>query len=80
MKKRFEKTSDEWKMFTEFWALCQEVWEVENDTAYWEDAVNKVNAFGNKWGEKISLGRHMAVALMNYLEDKEKERKNGKTE
>lgn len=78
MQKRFEKTSDEWKMFTEFWALCQEVWVVENDMAYWEDAVNKVNAFGNKWGKKISLGRHMAVALMNYLEDKEKERKYGK--
>lgn len=56
---KFNKGSEEWMMFTDYWQLCQKYWEVEEDNdKYWEDLTKEVINFPERHG-----GDKFAVAL-----------------
>lgn len=73
--KRFEKGSEEWQMFTDFWKLCQKYWEPEQTDEYWECAVKEFDSFYKKY--RTPYAKHLAVGMLNALEETEKgKRKN----
>ncbi len=70
-KAKFNKGSEEWMMFTDFWMLCQTYWEVEKQDEYWQSLIDKVNEFCEKYKE-IPLAKQLANAIMNAQEEKYK--------
>ena len=69
---KFDKGSEEWMMFTEYWALCQSVWQTEDSDEYWQEAINKCKAFGEKYqGVFGDFSIWLAKSLLfGYLEKK----------
>ena len=63
--KKFEKGSPEWNLFSDYWALCQKFWEVEESNEYWKEAVNEVKAFAHKY---MDIDKRFVLTLANgYL-------------
>ena len=71
--KKFNKGSEEWIMFTDFWNLCQKYWIVEDSDAYWESVIRSANDFQKKYNH-ILLSRRLALAFVDALEDSFKKR------
>ena len=69
---KFNKGSEEWLMFMDFWQLCQKYWQVETNDKYWENLINSANDFCVKYKE-ISLSRKLALALIEAMEENYKE-------
>lgn len=74
---KFQKGTEEWLMFMDYWNLCQRHWIVEKADDYWEQLIRETNVFIAKY-ENIELAKNMALAFMNTQEQKLKEQ-NGKT-
>lgn len=70
---KFNKGSEEWMMFTDFWQLCQKYWEVENADEYWERLIADTNSFCEKYKE-IPLARNLGYSVIQTQEKKYKER------
>lgn len=66
---KFQKGSEEWLMFTEFWKLCQDYWEIENSDTYWQALIDECNRFADKF-KACTLSKRLVLAL---LDDKDKE-------
>lgn len=66
---RFEKGSEEWMMFMDFWQLCQKYWIPEKDDKYWDDFAEELRLFDKKFSE-IPMARHLAFAILNFMEEK----------
>ena len=66
--KKFNKGSEEWMMFTDFWNLCQKYWIVEDQDEYWESVIRSANDFQKKYNH-ILLSRRLALAFVDALED-----------
>ncbi len=64
-KKKFLKGSEEWILFMDYWALCQELWEPEDTETYWEDVVKKTEEFCGKHEGKFALS--LSTALSSEL-------------
>ena len=69
--KKFERGSEEWMMFTDFWNLCQKYWIVENTDEYWDSLVNNAREFYEKY-KNIHLSENLAIALLNSQDEKSK--------
>lgn len=65
---KFNKGSEEWLMFTDFWKLCQKYWQVESSDEYWESLIDCTNDFYEKYRE-IPLARRLSFALIEAMED-----------
>lgn len=74
--KKFNKGSEEWIMFMDFWNLCQEYWEIEDTDEYWENLVKNADIFYRKHNHRFA--RELAIAFVNYLEYVSKGKINGK--
>lgn len=74
--KKFNQGSEEWMMFTDFWKLCQEIWEPEHPDEYWFDAKKKIDAFREKHKD-ISLSSKLAMAILRDIEERYKMKKRG---
>ena len=61
---RFEKGSEAWVLFMDFYNLTQELWGIENTESYWDGVRDAVDAFAAKHG---AFGVGMGVALLNEL-------------
>lgn len=71
--KRFEKDSEEWKMFTEFWKICQQFWEPEDNDEYWEEVVNATDDFYKKYRSSNDVfAKGITLSLVDMLEEKSK--------
>lgn len=66
--KKFNKGSEEWMMFMDFWNLCQKYWIVEDTDEYWEGVIRSANDFQKKYNH-ILLSRRLALAFVDALED-----------
>ena len=66
---RFQKGSEEWLMFMDYWNLCQNFWKEESGDDYWQSAIDSANAFITKYAE-IPLAKNMAIAFLNTQEHK----------
>lgn len=65
---KFDKGSEEWMMFTEYWSLCQSVWQTEDSDEYWQEAHDKCKSFGEKYnGICGEFARSLALSLLDYL-------------
>lgn len=73
---KFQKGSEEWMMFMEYWALCQKYWIPEKDDAWWDEALAEIDAFAKKYGSTVFV-RGMCMALVNHLEDKHHKKSGG---
>lgn len=71
---RFEKGSEEWLMFQDYWKLCQKYWGVENSDEYWGELIKETDVFLKKY-ETIPLARKIAMAFLDTQEEKYKSNK-----
>ena len=68
---KFNKGSEEWMMFTDYWNLCQKYWIAENTDEYWDGLVDCTNEFYEKY-KNIDLSEDLAMALLNSQDKKSK--------
>lgn len=66
VKKNFGRGSEEWQMFTDYWKICQALWEPEHGDEYWEDVMHQIDLFYKKY--KTQFAKDLAVALANDLD------------
>ena len=66
--KKFNKGSEEWMMFTDFWNLCQKYWILEDTDEYWESVISSTNEFYEKYNN-IPLSKRLALAFIDAMED-----------
>lgn len=71
---RFEKGSEEWLMFQDYWKLCQKYWDVENSDEYWDELIKESEEFLKKY-ESIPLARKISMAFLDTQEEKYKNNK-----
>lgn len=66
--KKFDKGSDEFSLFADFWAFCQKYWVVETDNEiYWESMTNDGNTLIKKY-EEILFARYLVNAFVSYAD------------
>ena len=65
---KFSNDSDEYKMFGEFYQLCQKYYICEENDNYWQDLINETNALYEKWKGKVELTRELCGAIVKYEE------------
>lgn len=71
--RRFDKGSTVWKLFMEYWSICQKYWEPEEGDEYWEALKWELDAFWKKYdSELLTLARGLADVLNNYLAKKKR--------
>lgn len=71
---KFQKGSEEWMMFMEYWALCQKYWIPEKEDAWWDEVLKEIDNFSKKYGSTVFV-RGLCMALVNHLEVKHMEQK-----
>lgn len=78
--KRFEKGSEEWLLFMDFWKICQEFWQPEENDEYWEKVIETTSEFHKKYKTNNDIfARKIALAFVDTIEEKAKQaRKNSK--
>lgn len=64
---KFQKGSEEFMLFQDFWKLCQKYWIVENTDNYWNDLVKESNEFVEKY-KCMALSKCLALAFMDAKE------------
>ena len=76
--KKFDKGSDEWSLFMEFWQICQQYWVVEDNDVYWQTLLERADEFYKKF-KSIPLAGRVIMALIETQEQilKEGSRKSG---
>lgn len=60
---RFEKGSEEWQMFMDFWQLCQKYYVPEETEEYWQSVIDDGNAFIKKYNTSFARGLFMAFHM-----------------
>ena len=71
---KFEKNSQEWNMFKDYYRLCEQYWQIEQgNDEYWENFVKDIEDFHKKY-ESISLSKRIVLALVEDLEEKSKQK------
>lgn len=73
MEKQFQKGTEEFMMFADFYNLCKRFWIPEDTDKYWEELVTETGKFSRKYDSVYA--RHLAMGLMGALEELNKERK-----
>ena len=71
---KFDKGSEEWLMFMDYWNLCQKYWQVEKNDDYWDKAIADTNAFCEKY-KVLSLAKKLALAFIEDLDENYKKSK-----
>lgn len=59
---KFQKGSEEWQMFMDFWKLCQDYWQVEATDDYWSDILRDSSAFSQKYENEFA--KRIAIAFI----------------
>lgn len=70
---KFQKDSEEWLLFQDYYKLCQKYWQPENakiNKGYWEQLVIEAGDFAEKYSNS-SFARRLSLALLGYIGEKE---------
>ena len=67
--KKFNKDTQEFQMFQEFWSIFQNFGQVENTEEYWNDFVGNARRFAEKYGD---YGKQLMLATLEEFERKSK--------
>lgn len=65
---KFEKNSFYWRLFAEYYALCQGYWQLEDTDEWWEEVTDKCEEFSAKY-ENCAFAIGLMGALIRKLED-----------
>ena len=68
---KFEKGSEEWQMFMEFWQMCQTYYIPEETDEYWDGVMESGNNFLKKY--KTPFANGLFWAFFNEMERKMKD-------
>lgn len=68
-KTKFEKGSEEYEMFTDFWMYCQKFWIAEDNNHYWQELVDATDILEDKYNKNKLLCAWMA----SFISQKELE-------
>lgn len=60
---KFQKGSEEWQMFNDFWKLCQEYWEPEENQEYWDKLILEASKFVEKYAA-YPLAKEIAMGFV----------------
>lgn len=71
MRVKFEKNSFNWRMFAEYYILCQDYWELEDTNDWWEEVIDKCKEFSAKY-ENDTFARGLVDALIRKLEEEKR--------
>ena len=66
---KFNKGSEEWMMFTDFWNLCQKYWITEDTDEYWKEVLSSSNEFYEKY-KSIPRCVNLVIAFLDSQEEK----------
>lgn len=65
--KKFDKSTPEWQMFQDYWKICQQYAEPEQDSEYWSNLVKAADDFCRTYerkGEYVKiLSEKLAITL-----------------
>lgn len=65
---KFQKGSEEWCMFTDFWELCQKYWIPEDAKAnksYWEQLMIDAGEFAEKYNQN-EFAKKLVLAFLGF--------------
>ena len=71
---KFDKGSEEWLMFMDYWNLCQKYWQVESNEEYWDKVIEEGNIFCEKY-KFTPLSNKLIFAFIEKLEEEYKKNK-----
>ena len=74
---KFQKGSEEWMMFQDYYKLVQDYYIPEEADEYWEDVIKAVDIFVKKYQANVPLARNIALALAETLENSLKNKRKG---
>jgi len=72
---KFEKGSDKWNMFMEYWRICQSYWIPEESDEWWQEIINIVNEFSKKYGKDDLFVRGLCNSFMDGLKQRFEEQR-----
>ena len=64
--KKFDKNSDEFKFFGEFWKWTQAHYIPEHDDAWWEEAITSASEICNRY-KQHKLFPRLVMTVLDYL-------------
>lgn len=65
---KFNKGSEEWQMFMDYWDLCQRYWKPEDSDEYWQGVIDDTDRFYKKYNNNFTRG--LVDVLVYELEHK----------
>lgn len=70
---KFEKDSEEWKMFMDFWQLCQRYWMPDATEEYWQALTDDTKEFYRKHPGTFAreLGNALHIEMDRRINGKE---------
>lgn len=71
---KFEKGSEEWTMFQQYYILIQKYYIPDDTDKYWEDVIAEMGEFIKKY-EKVPLARKIAMGFLDTMESELKKKK-----
>lgn len=70
---KFQKGSEYFSLFMDFWQLCQKHWQPEDNDKYWDNVIRDVDYFCKKYDNDF-FPRALALVLVDDLERRRKNR------
>ena len=74
---KFQKGSEEWLMFQEYYKIIKKYYIPESNDSYWYAVVEEMDGFCKKY-QQVPLARKMAMAFLKTMEEELKKGKNEK--
>ena len=64
---KFQKGSEEWMMFQEYYQIVQKFYLPEKEDPYWKELHDAVTGFEKKYS--IPLAKHLSVAMYKAMDE-----------
>lgn len=74
---KFQKGSEEWLMFQDYYKIIQKYYIPESNESYWDALVEEMDVFCKKY-QQVPLARKIAMAFLKTLENELKVGENEK--
>lgn len=74
---KFQKGSEEWLMFQEYYKIIQKYYIPESNDSYWDSVVEEMDGFCKKY-QQVPLARKIVMAFLKTMEEELKKGKNEK--
>lgn len=65
---KFQKGSEEWLMFQDYYKIIQKYYIPESKDSYWDAVVEEMDAFCKKY-QQVLLARKIAMAFLKTMEE-----------